>query len=494
MDLHYKITEGEKDFVRDVIVSGLVKTRPALVEARIPIHAGDALSPVEIEQSQRALDDLGVFANINTAIQDRDGDIDDKYVLYDLEEANRYTVRVGLGAQVADIGPTTGDLSNPAGFTGFSPRFLVTVNRLNFLGLGQTVSLKTLFSNVEQQVSLSYLIPHILGSDSRTLTVNGLYDRSQDVLTFSSRREEASVQLAQKLSKPSTLILRYAFRRVSTGNLVIPALLVPQLLQPVSIGIVSANYVQDRRDDPADPHHGIYNSVDVGVAYSGLGSQRDFLRLLARNASYYRIGKKMVLARQVTFGAIKPFHTPAGFSPADAVPLPERFFGGGSITERGFPENEAGPRDIGIPAGPGATATQPTGFPLGGNALFFSNTELRFPLMGDNVGGVLFHDMGNIYRSISDISFRYRQPNDQNFDYMNQAVGFGIRYKTPIGPVRADVAYSLNPTAFVGFNGTTSNLLNCNPNKPASELPGYCASVPQRLSHFQFFFSIGQTF
>lgn len=131
---------------------------------------------------------------------------------------------------------------------------------------------------------------------------------------------------------------------------------------------------------------------------------------------------------------------------------------------------------------------------MGGNALFFNSTELRFPLMGDNIGGVLFHDMGNIYRSIGDISFRYHQPNDQNFNYMNQAVGFGIRYKTPIGPVRADVAYSLNPTAFVGFNGTTSNLLNCNPNKPPSELPGYCASVPQRLSHFQFFFSIGQTF
>ena len=77
---------------------------------------------------------------------------------------------------------------------------------------------------------------------------------------------------------------------------------------------------------------------------------------------------------------------------------------------------------------------------------------------------------------------------------MVHAVGFGVRYRTPIGPIRVDLAYSINPPAFVGFNGTIDQLLNCNPNMPLSQLPSYCAGVPQRLSHVQFFFSIGQTF
>jgi outer membrane protein insertion porin family len=102
--------------------------------------------------------------------------------------------------------------------------------------------------------------------------------------------------------------------------------------------------------------------------------------------------------------------------------------------------------------------------------------------------------MGNVYSSLDDISFRFHQKNRQDFNYMVQAVGFGVRYRTPVGPVRADFAYSINPPAYVGFSGTPSQILNCNPNVPVSQLPGYCQSTPQSISHFQFFFSIGQTF
>jgi outer membrane protein insertion porin family len=494
VNLRYRIIEGQRDFVRQVLISGLHNVKPSIVSDRIPLKPGDPLSPTAIQNSQRALEDLGLFANINTAIQDRDGDTTDKYVLYDFEEAHRYTMKVGVGAEVAQFGPTSTDISYPQGFTGFTPRLSVDANRLDFLGLGHTIALKTLLSSIEQQASLSYIVPNLLGSNTRSLTLTALYDSSQDILTFTSKRKEASVQLTQKLSRASSLLVRFAYRQVGIGNVVIPTLLVPQLLQPVQIGILSAIYVQDRRDDPADPHSGVYNSIDFGVASSYFGSQRDFTRLLARNATYYRIGKRMVLARQITFGTINAFNTPAGLTPAEAIPLAERFFGGGDITDRAFPEQEAGPRDIGTPAGPGAPATRPTGFPLGGNALLFNNTELRFPLLGDNIGGVLFHDIGNVYASIGDVSFRYHQPNNQNFNYAAQAIGFGIRYKTPIGPIRADLAYALNPTEFVGFQGTISQLLQCNPNLPPSQLPGFCTSVPQHLSRIQFFFSIGQTF
>ena len=87
------------------------------------------------------------------------------------------------------------------------------------------------------------------------------------------------------------------------------------------------------------------------------------------------------------------------------------------------------------------------------------STELRFPLIGDNLGGVLFHDMGNVYSDVRDISFRFRQRNIQDFDYMVQAVGFGIRYHTPIGPIRVDFSFSPNAPRFFGFQGTFDQLL-----------------------------------
>ena len=201
-----------------------------------------------------------------------------------------------------------------------------------------------------------------------------------------------------------------------------------------------------------------------------------------------------MFARQTTFGVLTPFSYPASLGAVNAIPLPERFFGGGSITDRGFPEMQAGPRDIGI-EGTNGTTGQATGFPIGGNAVFFNNLELRFPLFGENISGVLFEDAGNIFQNLNDISFRYHQNNLQDFNYMVQAPGIGIRYKTPIGPARVDLSYALNPPNLNGFKGTYDQLLQCNPNPPPGQmLPPFCTPVRQSTGHFQFFFSIGQTF
>ena len=78
---------------------------------------------------------------------------------------------------------------------------------------------------------------------------------------------------------------------------------------------------------------------------------------------------------------------------------------------------------------------------LGGNALLFHATELRFPLVGDNIRGVIFHDLGNVYSNLNSISFRFHQRDITDFNYMVHAAGFGVRYRTPVGPVRADFAY-----------------------------------------------------
>ena len=94
--------------------------------------------------------------------------------------------------------------------------------------------------------------------------------------------------------------------------------------------------------------------------------------------------------------------------------------------------------------------------------------------------------MGNVYSTIGAISFRVHQNNLTDFDYMVHAAGFGIRYRTPVGPIRLDLAYSINPPNFMGLKGTYEQLLFNNPTPPTRVL--------QSVSHFQFFFSIGQSF
>ncbi len=496
VNLEYIVEEGSRKFVRDVRVSGLKTTRPRLVTKLLTLKPDDPLSLNEMTEAQKNLYNLGIFAKVETAVQNPEGSTDYKHVLYDLEEANRYNIHLGFGAEAGSIGGTTNSVSTPVGGTGFSPRVSFDVTRLNFLGLGHFVTLRGRYSTLQQRASFDYVLPRFQSAEGRNVTFTALYDVSRDVRTFSSRREEVSGQLSQQFTKAVTGLFRVTYRRVSTGDIAIPSLLVPLLAQPVRLGLVSANIAQDRRDNSADAHRGIYNTGDFSIASSVLGSQRNFIRALGKNATYHALGRghTWVLARETTFGVIYPFNVPAGVAAADSIPLPERFFGGGNISHRGFPENQAGPRDIGTPAGAGAQATQPTGFPLGGNAVFFNTVELRFPLLGDNIGGVLFHDAGNVYRSLSDISFRARQRDVQDFNYMEHAAGFGIRYRTPIGPIRVDLAYSINPPSFLGFKGTYADLLQCNPSLPADQLPAQCQSTKQTTGHFQFFFSIGQTF
>ncbi len=491
--VQYSINERDRKYVRDVITTGLSTTRQKLVDKHITMAPGDPLSPIEQNEIQKRFYDLGIFARVDTAIQNPDGDTERKYVLYNFEEANRYNIAAGVGAQVARFGtPSSSSLSSPAGSTGFSPLISLNVSRLNFLGLGHTVTARGVYSSLEKRGSLSYFAPRFRNVEGRNITVTLQYDKSLNVRTFASQRVEGSVQLSQQFSKSLTGLFRFSYRRVSVGSVIIPVLLIPQLLQPVRIGMLSANIAQDRRDDAGDPHRGIYNTADIGVAGRFFGSQRGFTRALLRNATYHRLTSSTVLARQTQFGVIIPFSAPRGLTQQQSIPLPERFFGGGADSLRAFPYNQAGPRDVGAPLVPGGPSSQATGFPLGGNALFFNNVELRFPFLGENIQGVLFHDMGNVFATVGRISFRFHQRDLQDFDYMAHAVGFGIRYRTPIGPIRVDLAYSLNPPSFQGFKGTPAELLQCNPNAPNP--PAFCTPTTQNVSHFQFFFSIGQTF
>jgi len=413
---------------------------------------------------------------VNAAIQNPDGSEPTKYVLYSAEEAKRYSMNVGFGAEIGNIGGGTTTLTSPAGTAGFSPRFIFGISRLNIFGLGHTLGLQSLVSTLEQRVLLTYLAPQFEGNQNFSLQFSGLFDISHNVRTFSARREEGSVQFAQKLSRANTIQYRYTFRKVNIlGTPLVSPELIPLLSQPVRVGFLSTTFVQDRRDDPLDAHHGIYNTVDVQFAARAFGSQTGYGRILAQNSTYTSITKNLVFARTTTFGWIERY---AGLP---EIPLPERFFAGGSLSNRAFPDFQAGPRDL------------ITGFPIGGNALLNNTVEFRFPLLGDNLGGVLFNDFGNVYSELKNMSLRFRQRDLQDFDYAVQAFGFGIRYRTPIGPVRADFSLSPNSPRFVGCRGNVNQLLYCgSPNPP----PGIAIApiVTQRINVFQFHISIGQAF
>ena len=371
VDLEFTIDEGQQQFVRQVVTSGLKTTRPELVAKQITdLSPGDPLSPSAMADTQKKLYDLGIFSQVDMAIQNPDGDEDSKYVMYNLDEARRYSITTGFGLQFARIGGSSAvtDLSDPGGAPGVTPRVSLAVSRLNLFGRGQTLTLQGVLSTLQKRALLNYFVPKIFNLPTFDANFSLLYDDTYDVRTFQSKRAEAAVKLTQHVSKPITIFYNFSYRQVDVANLKIDPLLVPQLAQSVRVGIAEINLIQDRRDDPLDPHKGIYNTINVGLATKAFGSETSFVRILGRNATYYRLGAKLVFARETQVGIQPAFSIPANAEAGDPIPLAERFFGGGGNTQRGFPENQAGPRDL------------LTGFPLGGSALFFNSTELRFPL------------------------------------------------------------------------------------------------------------------
>ncbi|MGA2334712.1 MAG: POTRA domain-containing protein [Terriglobales bacterium] len=505
----FSIHEGEQFFVNRVFVDGLRHTRPGVARRAIRVQPGGPLSQKEMLESQRRLYDLGLFKQVDTAIQNPDGTESRKNVLVTASEAERYTFDYGGGFEFQTGEPTYG-VNQPLGQTGVSPMVSAGVSRINVGGRHQTLNLKGALGRLQQKALVSYDIPSLLNLDNFRFTATAFYDNTVDVSTFTSKRLEGNLQVLQVLYKMqdrelTTFTYRFSYRRVEASNIQVSSILIPLLSQPTQVGMPNFLYIRNRRDNDLESTRGSYTTVEGGVASSTFGSAADFSRLLVKNSTYYTFfrnrstGKGFVLARSTSVGVencfgstvlVDPAQTPA---PGETlIPLPERFYSGGGNSNRGFGLNQAGPRD------------PFTGFPVGGSAVFLNNLEMRFPnvrlpYLHDNIGFTLFEDMGNVFARPQEMLSslpRFHQPGEDfcfheqthnlcNYNYASHAVGLGLGYQTPIGPLTFDFGYNLNPPYFPSYYNIVTNVAN---GQQTGQF-GY-----QRAGHFNFSFSIGQSF
>jgi outer membrane protein insertion porin family len=486
--LIYRITEGTRIEVSKVLLTGYQYTRPGIIRREVLIKEGGPLREGDVVETQRQLYNLGVFNRVQIAPQNPNGTDPDKVMVVEAEEGKRYTLGYGFGFEVQRIAanctapsgsqPTT--CSPNSTKIAASPRGIFEISRSNMFGRAQTLSFKARVSTLEYRTVLAYTADHLFATKNLSLQITGFADKSQDVNTFTSTRFEGSLQVTETLSHSSTLSMRYFYRRVKASDIneTINVEQIPLFSLPTLVSGVGVNYARDRRDNPADATRGTFNTIDLSVAADALGSSASFFRGYYQNSSFHTFGRAFVFARSVRFGFEEPLgKTTEGVSTEctttaptsdEIIPLPERFFAGGGTSLRGFGLNQAGPRD---PC---------TGFPIGGLALLVFNQELRFPMklpiIGNKLGGTLFYDGGNVYSDVNHISLSWKPPTPTNLNYFSHTVGFGVRYPTPVGPVRVDFGYQLNPGQY-----------------EATIAP---ATTPQmfRLPRFQFFFNIGPVF
>jgi outer membrane protein insertion porin family len=292
-----------------------------------------------------------------------------------------------------------------------------------------------LISRLDQRALVTYAQPHFRASSWSSL-LSASIERTTENPTFAARLAEGSWQVEKPLNKDKTrrIQLRYRFRRTILSDLLIPGLVLPED-QRLRLSTLSATWIRDTRDKPLDASRGFYQTLDFGITPKALGSNANFARFLGQG-SYYKPFGPTVWANRITLGLAKAFGN-------SDVPTSEGFFSGGETTLRGFPINGAGPQRTvpacSNPADPSTCVNLQV--PIGGRQLFILNSELRFPLgIKEGLGAAVFYDGGNVYRAINISHFIQ--------DYTN-TVGVGLRYKTPVGPIRFDIGRNLNPVTGV---------------------------------------------
>ncbi|MFQ5949167.1 MAG: outer membrane protein assembly factor BamA [Nitrospiria bacterium] len=397
----YHITEGALVRLGRIRLEGNVRTKDSVLLREMVIRKGDPYNPEMILESQKRLSKTGLFSVVHfdpIQFEENPTSLD---VQLTVKERPSVALEFGLGY---------GDRERLRGFLEIAHR--------NLWGTSRAISARAEGSRVEERYSLNYKEPWFLGQNvnaSLVASYEELDEVSFDLETFSS---EAGLDKRFTDRVKGFLFYQYELKR--TTNVAPTAELTPEDIGRFAIATVNPSLVRDSRDDPFNPRSGSVNGIALRSAATFLGSDVELIKATLQSRWFYQLAPKLVFAFSARIGVAERF------GGTTIVPLSERFFVGGRSTVRGYDEDK-----LGIPQ-----VTLKNGQPTGGNAMFVANEELRL-FLPKSFGLVLFFDHGNVWKSYRDVSFSETK----------STTGIGLRYNTPIGPLRLDWGYKLNREA-----------------------------------------------
>jgi len=455
VNVEYAIAEHQLVRVNEVVYLGQKRTHLPLIARTAQIPPETPMRRGQLLEAESRLYDLNIFDWSSVGPRRPITDQKDEVALVKVHEAKRNEITYGLGFEVSHRGGNipSGTVALPGGGGGISlgsnkitpsqstfasPRGLVEFSRRNIRGVGESASASILLSRLDQRALTTYAQPHFIGSDWSSLTSFSVERNSENPL-FTAGLGDLSFQVERLLSRKTNtrLQLRYNFNKTSLSHLLVPDLVLDRD-RHILLSTLSGTLIRDTRDKPLDAHRGQFATVNLAITPTAFGSSANFAKLFAQYA-YYKPVRSLVFANSIRLGLATPFA-------ASFVPTSQLFFSGGGTSLRGFPIDEAGPQRL-VPfcnVLQGQSGCVNVTVPVGGRQLFILNSEARFPLgINKLLGGVVFYDGGNVYSAI----------NFHNFvDNYTNTVGIGLRYSTPIGPVRVDFGRNLNTVPGINPN------------------------------------------
>ncbi len=445
-DVVFIVQEGPQVRVGHVLIGGNTRTSREIIEREIQLRPGDPLGLAAVNETQRRLAALGLFRRTRVAEVTHGGEFT-RDLLVTVEEAPATTIGYGGGLEVGlRFRQTLGEAAEER--LEFAPRAFFDIGRRNLFGRNRSINLFTRislrardplvgeeplpeaasadaprssqFGFTEYRILATYREPQVLGTAADGFLTGTLEQQGRSSFNFA--RRALSAEAGRRLSRTVNVSGNYQIQRTELfDERIKPSdqLLVDRLFPQVRLSSFSGSVVRDTRDDPLNTRGGEYLSANGQLAAMAIGSEVG----LAKSYLTAQLFRPAPRLPRVVLAASARLGVAIGF-PLKDLPASERFFAGGDTTVRGFALDQLGtPETI-----------DENGFPIGGNALVILNGELRVPVFG-GLDAVGFLDTGNVFA----------RTGDMDLGRLRSAVGFGIRYRSPVGPIRVDLGFKLNP-------------------------------------------------
>jgi outer membrane protein insertion porin family len=458
--LRLVVREGPQILIDHVLIRGNVRTKSSTIDRAVALRTGMPLTMGELVKSQQRVSALGLFRKVQIA-QLQAGDANRRDILVIVEEAPVNTIGYGGGLEGTQV-LRPNALGIPEQVLEVSPRGFFEVGRRNLWGKDRSVDLflrgairstdqftttgsSTTTSSTgfhEYRVLATYQEPRFMDLPV-DLVVSGALDQAIRS-TFDFNRQQMYVEGSHRFGRKLSVAGRYALGRTRLFNETIAAtdqLVVDRLFPRVRLSTLSASAIFSSRDDAFDPTRGVLIAVDTTLAPRAIGSEVGFVKGTWQSYFYKKVpglpgavfagGARVGLAFGFPVSAVDANGQPIAIE--QELPASERFFAGGDTSVRGFALDQLGASNV----------IDQNGVSNGGNGLVIFNAELRFPLWrAKSLGGAVFIDPGNVFAKVSQI----------DLGDLRSGVGFGLRWKSPVGPLRLDFAWKLRPITY--GNGT----------------------------------------
>lgn len=413
--------EGPRVTVDRIIFRGQARTKTEVIRKSLALKPGDPVSRRQLLAVQRDLYRLGIFSRVDVRLAPAMPFASSRDILVRLEEGRPQKGSLGLGYDSED-----------------GIRTLFGYAHSNLLGRAIATRFDVRLSQRERQARLLLRQPFLAWSKAPiTYSLFGIEEQEE---SFDSERRGVQVdtEITRKTAKFGLLLTVKQVRLIDPDP-ALEAIEIDRELREIDISSLTPRLFIDRRDDPLIPTRGWTAGLQAEYAFSALGGSAEFLKLFSQQTAYVDLGRLGVLAGSFRLGAIEPVGSggsldptvPAGFE-SSRVPISERFFAGGRTTHRAYR------RDLlGVTGETLLLVTNDDGssrrVPIGGNGLLLANLDYRFPVAGA-VGGTVFFDAGNVFGNWNGID-------PGKLEY---GAGVGLRYVSPLGPLRLEVGWKLD--------------------------------------------------